>query len=1013
MKHIKHIHKIRRYLSNKQITLLFSILLLIALPIFLLAVNKINEFRERAAGTSIPSFSHVFVIIMENHSVSQIAGSSSAPYINQLISQYGYAANYQALFHPSLPNYIALTSGGNQGITTDCDSCRVSAPSIFDELEKAGKTWKAYMESMPSNCAGADASPYLHHHNPPAYYSSLLSSGSCAKNDVAYTQFSSDLASGNIANFVWILPNANNDMHNGNIQQGDTWLSQEVPKILASSAYQQNGLLVITFDEGDKNLSPNQVVTIIISPLGKQAYKSTIAYTHYSLLRTISDGLGVQPLGSSASTNPMSDFFNTGNNPSPTSGNGTPTATPAPCVMPSMTPGVTPTQIPSPGTSPTIQPHAGKAPFVQGAQIIDPSTGKVLMLRGTQIASPLNFISGWNSGQDPTQYLNPQVFAAIKSWNMNALRLPISLWEYNTNPSKYMGYLDPIVQQANAAGLYVILDNHDDDKSGSPYGVGCAIPKAEDVIFWKFIAGHYANNPMVMFDLINEPNGITAQNYLNGGETVNCPNKPAVDVGMQAMVNAIRQAGANQIIVTIADITAQNPTIKLNDPNIMYTVHIYAKIGTQNATQWDQAWGSLIGKAPLYYGEWAVLPNSLVPAQCQPYTPANADTLTNNFLQYMQQRNANWTAWEFRPYYLITSQTAFTPTTFAGNWTACNTGGQEGMGTDVKNYLQTVVNTQAAMSFATKKTPTPTIKKTPTPTNAKNPSPTSAQQPTPTCPISSPFPTDTPTSIPSNGPTTSVSPTSQSFCGQTCNTDVDCDQSGVSCGVCDPNAKVCTQGSSPSSTTQPTSQPSNTPTKKDDNDKGSIKIHFEGIDPENNPKPHHPQRDIELHFYKTQDFSQTPDASVDTTVTFDSSDPNGSFVNTAIDLSSVPQGTYYVLAKSPEGSLSELLTQQPIPIAPGTPTMLNGTSSNTNTTQNFRMGDLNNDNVVDITDYNILVDCYGIKVNSTGCTNHNINDQTKGVFADLNDDGEVNGIDYNILLRNFGQSGYGATTSAQ
>ncbi len=980
-------YKLRTYLSQKQITLLFSLLLLIAFPIFLLAVHMIYETRQSAAGTSIPSFAHVFVIMMENHSESQITGNSAAPYINQLINQYGYAANYIALFHPSLPNYIALTSGGNQGITSDCDSCRVSAPSIFDELEKAGKTWKAYMESMPSNCAGANSGLYMHHHNPPAYYTSLLNSGSCAKNDVPYTQFSTDLSSGNVANFVFISPNVNDDMHNGTIQQGDTWLSQEVPKILASSAYQQNGLLVITWDEGSKNLNPNQVVTIVISPLGLPGFKSTVLYNHYSLLRTISDGLGIQPLGGAASAPPMADFFAASNNLSPTSGNPSPTATPGPCVIPSMTPGVTPTPLPSQSSvSPTTQPPPGNAPYVQGTQIINPTTGKPFLLRGAQIESPLNFISAWPQ-TDPTQYLNPQVFAAMKSWNMNVLRLPISLWEYNLDPSKYIGYLDPIIQQANSAGLYVVLDNHDDAKSGSPYGQLCAIPKAEDVTFWKFIAGRYANNPMVMFDLINEPDAQTAQNYLSGGGTINCTLKPAQDVGMQAMVNAIRQAGAHQIIIADAAVPAANPSVRINDANVMYTVHIYAKIGTGNQTSWDQAWGGLLGKYPLYYGEWAVLPNSLVPAQCQPYTPANADKYTNNFLQYMQQRNANWSAWSFRTPYLLLSQSALTPSTFAGNWTTCNTSGQEGMGSDVKNYLATVSNTQTASGFATKKTPTPT--------------------PTPTCPILSPFPSDTPTF----GPTSGASPTPQSFCGQTCQSNADCDQSGVTCGICDPNAKVCTQGIIPSGTGQPTQslspQPSGSPI-------GSVSVHFEGIDPQNNPTPDHPQRLITLAFYPTQDFTQQPVATISSLVTFSNSDTNGAFINTQIDLSSVPLGNYYVLVKSPEGSLQELLNQQPITIANGTTVSLNGASTNaSNLPQNLRMGDLNNDNIVDLTDYNILVDCYGKKASSTNCTNHNIVDQTKGLFADFNDDGIVNGIDYNILLRNFGQNGYGTTPSIQ
>jgi hypothetical protein len=153
------------------------------------------------------------------------------------------------------------------------------------------------------------------------------------------------------------------------------------------------------------------------------------------------------------------------------------------------------------------------------------------------------------------------------------------------------------------------------------------------------------------------------------------------------MVDAIRSAGAQQVVIAPANIPDVNPSVRIQDLDVMYTIHIYSQIGTGNPSLWDQGWGSLLGKYPLYYGEWSVIPNSLVPQQCHPYTPANADSDTNRFLQYMADRNINWTAWQFRPYYLIQNYTSFTPTTFQGSWTTCDPNGQEGMGADVKNYL--------------------------------------------------------------------------------------------------------------------------------------------------------------------------------------------------------------------------------------------------------------------------------------------------------------------------------------
>ena len=100
---------------------------------------------------AIPSFDHIFVIIMENHSFAQVIGAADAPYINELVATYGLAANYTAVAHPSLPNYLALTGGDTFGVTTDCTDCFQSAPNLAaDRLIPSGIIWRAYMESMPA-----------------------------------------------------------------------------------------------------------------------------------------------------------------------------------------------------------------------------------------------------------------------------------------------------------------------------------------------------------------------------------------------------------------------------------------------------------------------------------------------------------------------------------------------------------------------------------------------------------------------------------------------------------------------------------------------------------------------------------------------------------------------------------------------------------------------------------------------------------------------------------------------
>lgn len=335
-----------------------------------------------------------------------------------------------------------------------------------------------------------------------------------------------------------------------------------------------------------------------------------------------------------------------------------------------------------------VVPAGGKAQgvlHVQGSQLID-GQGHPLLLRGAQIAGPLNYLANWKAGQDPTVLLNPMTFGVIRSWNMNALRLPVSGWYYQD--PRFLPLLDTIITQANQAGLYVILALFDDAKSGSPYGQGAAVPKAENVTFWKVMAAHFAGNPMLLFDLFNEPMGLTAQTYLTGGGMfTGSTGEVTTSIGFQPLVDAIRSAGAQQIVIASAAIPAGDPSIRIHDANVMYTQHIYSGIAANNPAVWDQQWGSLLGQAPLFYGEWTVLPNSQIPQQCSPYTPANAAPLTQAFLSYMDERQINWTAWQFRPYALVQDMTSYTPTTFQGTWTPCDITGHEGMGEVVKAYL--------------------------------------------------------------------------------------------------------------------------------------------------------------------------------------------------------------------------------------------------------------------------------------------------------------------------------------
>lgn len=347
------------------------------------------------------------------------------------------------------------------------------------------------------------------------------------------------------------------------------------------------------------------------------------------------------------------------------------------------TPTATPTATPSGPPVPTSNGY----PQVRGARIVDGS-GITLLLRGAMIPTAFAFINRWQKGQDPTQMLNAATFQAMASWHMNAVRINISYWIYQLAPALYMSRLDQAVAAAHAAGLYVILDYHDDIQSGNPSADG--LMHAETITFWQIIAAHYKSDKMMFFDPINEPKYADWQTWLNGdGSAV---------IGYQQIIATIRGAGAPQIIVLEAGRgcncgrSAWSGVAKYlpSDPNIIFSQHDYADVVSGNPQTWDAAWGPILGHYPIYYGEWAVLPHADHPVFCKGLTSDNAASITNTFLNYMLARNANWTAWDFNPTNLIQDATSYAPTTFqSGAPWSCEgaSAAQAGMGQVVKQFL--------------------------------------------------------------------------------------------------------------------------------------------------------------------------------------------------------------------------------------------------------------------------------------------------------------------------------------
>jgi hypothetical protein len=259
---------------------------------------------------------HIFVVIDENRPYSQIVGAASAPYINELIGRGALATDYHAVGHPSLPNYLALVGGSTFGVTSDCEpterGCHFAATSLPDRIEAAGLSWRAYFDHMPVPCGTENNGGYRVHHNPFLYFDRIADDAArCQDHVVPLGSLGTDLVSPQTTtNLAFIVPGNDHNMHDGSVRSGDQWLREALAPVFASPAWTGGrSLLVLTFDEDDGS-EQNRVVTLFFGPAARAGYRSTSAYTHYSLLRMFEDWLAVAPLtANDRSAEPMSDLL--------------------------------------------------------------------------------------------------------------------------------------------------------------------------------------------------------------------------------------------------------------------------------------------------------------------------------------------------------------------------------------------------------------------------------------------------------------------------------------------------------------------------------------------------------------------------------------------------------------------------------------------------------------------------------------------------------------------------------
>ena len=284
---------------------------------------------DSGSRSDLKNFQHVFVIMMENTAYKGLIGNPNAPWINFAANNYGLATDYHGVSHPSQPNYIAATSGALNGVFNDND-ITINVPNIVDQIESSGRTWKGYMQSLSLCTTKLDHvcgdQLYERKHNPFVSYKDVQTNPARMANVVDFSQFAADLAGGQVPDYSWISPDQCHDMHGrstagacnfGNVQglisTGDRFLSDTVSAITSSSAWTGNSAIFITWDETDFPFvdvsgccdavpGGGHVVTIVISHSDHAARTSSVAYNHYSMLRTIQDGWRLGCLGFTCDT---------------------------------------------------------------------------------------------------------------------------------------------------------------------------------------------------------------------------------------------------------------------------------------------------------------------------------------------------------------------------------------------------------------------------------------------------------------------------------------------------------------------------------------------------------------------------------------------------------------------------------------------------------------------------------------------------------------------------------------
>jgi hypothetical protein len=261
------------------------------------APTSATTARSSRAATTGVSIEKLLVFVVENHSLDQMR--SEMPYTRSLATRYGYADDYVAIRHPSLPNYLAIAGGSTFGVDDDDPPAdhRLSGATVFGEAATSGSTAKLYAEAMTTPCQQESTGRYAVKHNPWAYF--VEERALCQRADVPVETLTEDISTGSLPAVGMVIPDLCNDAHDCSLAGADAWMRRYVGEVLAGPDWASGHLAVVVTADEDDSHHDNKILTVVMNP----ALRHTVVHSrldHYALSRSYAEVAGVQPLRNAA-----------------------------------------------------------------------------------------------------------------------------------------------------------------------------------------------------------------------------------------------------------------------------------------------------------------------------------------------------------------------------------------------------------------------------------------------------------------------------------------------------------------------------------------------------------------------------------------------------------------------------------------------------------------------------------------------------------------------------------------